>query len=49
MKLLTIRNNNVLKFKFILYEWYDFIDIVFQYIVFYNFVHNDVIEKKIKQ
>ena len=47
-KLQTIRCNNVKKLKFIFNFWCEFIDIVLQYIVFYNFIQNDVIKRVIK-
>ena len=48
IKLLTIRNDNVLKLKFILNEWCKFIDIVSQYTISYNFNQNDVTKRDIK-
>ena len=47
-RLQTIRCDNVKKLKSILYFWCAFIDIVSQYIVFYNFIQNDVIKRDIK-
>ena len=47
-RLQTIRCDNVKKLKSIFDSWYAFIDIVSQYIVFYNFIQNDVTKYDIK-
>ena len=48
IKLQAVRSDNVKKFKFILNEWCEFIDIISKYIVIYNFFQNGVIERGIK-
>ena len=47
-RLQAIRCDNVKKLKSILDSWCAFIDIVSQYIVFYNFIQNDVTKRDIK-
>ena len=48
VKLQAVRNDNVKEFKFVLNEWCEFIDIVSEYIVIYNFFQNDVVERGIR-
>ena len=47
-RLQTIRYDNVKELKSIFDLWCAFIDIVSQYIVFYNFIQNDVTKRDIK-
>ena len=48
IKLLTIRNNNVLKFKFILDEWKKFTNIEVQYNEAHTFKQNKIFERNIR-
>ena len=43
-----VRNDNVKKLKSILNKWYNSIKIIFHYIIVYNSIQNDIVERKIK-
>ena len=44
----TIKNDNAKKLKAVLNKWCESIEIISQYIVLYNLIQNDVIERNIK-